>query len=87
MNPSTILESIIKLRSELETTKNIDPKVLEQIKAFQDDVQNKVSSNEYKAEESLYQQLLELETDFAVNHPVLERLTREIINRLSLMGI
>jgi hypothetical protein len=87
MNPTNILESIIKLRSELETTSNVKPEVLEQVKLFQNEVQEKVDSNEFKAEESIFDQLLELETDFAANHPTLEKLTRDVIDKLSLMGI
>jgi len=87
MNTTTILESIMNLRSKLESSDNIEAEVLEQIKLLEDDIQLKISSNELKAEESIFEQLLELETSFASNHPVLEKLTREVIDKLSLMGI
>lgn len=87
MNPTNILESVIKLRSELEITKDIEPEVLDQLKLFHREIQTKISSNELRAEETLFEQLLEMETNFATNHPVLEKLTRDIIDRLSLMGI
>jgi hypothetical protein len=87
MNPNNILESVIKLRSELEVTDDIEPEVLEQLELFHRDIQSKINSNELKAEETIFEQLLEMETNFATNHPVLEKLTRDVIDRLSLMGI
>jgi hypothetical protein len=35
----------------------------------------------------LSEKLMELETEFAADHPVLEKLVREIIERLAQMGI
>jgi hypothetical protein len=87
MNTTNILESVINLRLKLESSDNIEPEVLQQMKLLEDEVQLKMDSNELKAEESLFEQLLQLETNFAANHPTLEKLTREIIDKLSLMGV
>jgi hypothetical protein len=87
MNNTNILESVINLRLKLESSDNIEPEVLQQMKLLEDEVQLKMDSNELKAEESLFEQLLQLETNFAANHPTLEKLTREIIDKLSLMGV
>lgn len=87
MNTTNILESVINLRSKLESSDNTDPEVLQQMKLLEDEIQLKIDSNELKAEESLFEQLLVLETNFAANHPTLEKLTREIIDKLSLMGV
>ena len=87
MLPTDLVESLTKLHAELETSKNVEPQVLEQVRELDRQVHEMIKSNELKAEETILSQLLALEAKFAAEHPTLERITREVIDRLAMMGI
>lgn len=87
MQSRKLLDSVVELHTTLETTPNIDDSILEHARDLDSKMHQMMESNELKAEESITDQLLELEAQFAAEHPVLERLTREVIDRLSQMGI
>ncbi|MBU2882909.1 DUF4404 family protein [Psychrosphaera sp. B3R10] len=87
MQSRQLLDSVVELHTALETMPNVDDALLEQARELDAQMHQMIKSNELKAEESLTEQLLAMETQFAVEHPTLERLTREIIDRLSQMGI
>ena len=74
--------SIMKVSSS-----DVDPALLEQARELDSQMHQMIKSNELKAEETLTSRLLDLEAKFATEHPTLEKLTREIIDRLSQMGI
>jgi len=87
MHPSELLDSVVELHSQLEVTPDVDPELLEQARNLDAQMHQMIKSNELKAEESLTQQLIDMEAQFSSDHPVLERLTREVIDRLAQMGI
>ncbi len=87
MLPSDLVDSLAKLHAELETSKNVDPQLIEQVRELDRQMHEMIKSNELKAEETLQSQLLALEAKFAAEHPTLERITREVIDRLAMMGI
>ena len=87
MHPSELLDSVVELHSQLEVTPDGDPELLEQARNLDAQMHQMIKSNELKAEESLTQQLIDMEAQFSSDHPVLERLTREVIDRLAQMGI
>lgn len=87
MKSTNLLDSLVELHSELETADNVDPEVLAEVRELDSKMHDMIASNELQAEESLTERLLQLETNFAAEHPVLEKLTREIIERLAQMGI
>ncbi len=87
MHPSELLDSVVQLHSQLEVTPDVDPELLEQARNLDAQMHQMIKSNELKAEESLTQQLIDMEAQFSSDHPVLERLTREVIDRLAQMGI
>lgn len=87
MKANQLLDSLVALHTELETTDNIDEQVLEEVRNLDEQMHQMIKSNELQAEESLSLKLLDLETQFASEHPVLEKLVREVIDRLSQMGI
>lgn len=82
-----LLDSVVELHTTLETTPDVDPAVLEQARELDAMMHQMIKSNELKAEETLTEQLIALEAQFAAEHPTLEKITREIIDRLSQMGI
>ena len=87
MLPTELVDSLAKLHAELETSKDVDPQVLEQVRGLDRQVHEMIKSNELQAEETLKSQLLALEAKFALEHPTLERITRDVIDRLAMMGI
>jgi hypothetical protein len=87
MRSKQIMDSLVELHGELETSENVDPQVLEEVRELDSKMHEMLKSNELNAEENLTERLLQLETQFAAEHPVLERITRELIDRLSQMGV
>jgi len=87
MNTVKLLDSVVELHTALETAPDVDHELLERARDLDSQMHQMIKSNELKAEESITSQLIELEAKFAADHPVLEKLTREVIDRLSHMGI
>ncbi|GAB2990196.1 DUF4404 family protein [Psychrosphaera aestuarii] len=87
MLPNDLVDSLAKLHAELETSKDVDPQTLSQVRELDKQMHEMIKSNELKAEETMLSQLLALETRFASEHPTLERITREVIDRLAMMGV
>jgi|TARA_Y100000034_G_scaffold105005_1_gene131995 hypothetical protein len=87
MNANELLDSLVNLRSELEVAENIDSDTLTQVRNLDANMHQLIKSNELGAEETISEQLLVLEAKFSAEHPVLEKLTRELIDALSKMGI
>ena len=87
MNANELLDSLVNLRSELEVAENIDEETLSQVRKLDANMHQIINSNELRAEETISEQLLVLEAQFSVEHPVLEKLTRELIDALAKMGI
>jgi len=87
MNPTELLDSLVNLRTELELAENIDQDTLEQVRAIDANMHQLIKSNELGAEETISEQLIALEARFSAEHPILEKLTRELIETLAKMGI
>jgi hypothetical protein len=87
MNANQLMESLVELRAELEISEDIDPKLLEQARRLEIEMHEMLNSNELKAEDRLSEELLALETQFAAEHPVIEKILRNIVNTLAQMGI
>lgn len=87
MNPTELLDSLVNLRTELELSEDIDPETLEQVRAIDANMHQLIQSNELRAEETITEQLIDLEARFSADHPLLEKLTRELIDALAKMGI
>ncbi|MUH73080.1 DUF4404 family protein [Psychrosphaera haliotis] len=87
MLPVELVDSLSKLHAELETSKDVDPQTLNQVRELDKQLHEMLKSNELKAEETMLSQLLALEAKFAAEHPTLERITRDVIDRLAMMGV
>ena len=87
MNANELLDSLVNLRSELEVADNIDEETLTQVRNLDTNMHQLIKSNELGAEETLSEQLIVLEAQFSADHPILEKLTRELIDALAKMGI
>ena len=87
MNPNELLDAMVQLRTELELAEKVDEDTLAQVRAIDTNMHQLIKSNELRAEETISEQLLVLEAQFSNDHPILEKLTRELIDALAKMGI
>jgi hypothetical protein len=83
MSSKRIQTLLTELNRELHTANDFDPETRELLRQLNDDIDELAGSNENPAVE----RARELETRFAADHPVAERITREIADLLSKMGI
>ena len=81
MSSERIQELLAELNEELRTTGDIDDETLELLSRLNDDL------DEIAAGGSAGDRAKELESRFAATHPVAERITREIADILTKMGI
>lgn len=87
MTANDLLDALVQLRSKLELAESVDEEVLQQVREIDSNMHQLLNSNELRAEETLVEQLLVLEAKFSSEHPVLEKITRELIDALAKMGI
>jgi len=77
---------LAQIKNELRRVEDIDVDAIETMNALHRDVEQIVSADKL-AIESVVDRLKELETQFAANHPTLERLARELADAIGKMGI
>jgi len=77
---------LAQIKNELRRVEDIDVDAIETMNALHRDVEQSVSADKL-AIESVVDRLKELETQFAANHPTLERLARELADAIGKMGI
>lgn len=87
MTPNDLLDSVNNLRTELELQNNVPAELIEQARRMDIKLHQMMESNELKAEEDIISELMTLETQFASEHPVIERIIRQLMDSLSQMGI
>lgn len=85
--PLNLLDSLIELRSQVENSEHVTDETLQQLRDLDNQIHAMMQSNELNAETRLTDSLLDLETNFAAEHPKLEKIIREMVERLSQMGI
>lgn len=85
MNRDTIRTLLSRLRESLDPSE-IDPDTLASTRAFEADIRQFINSEEAPAQ-TLMNQAKALEVKFAVEHPIAERILREIIEALARMGV
>ena len=82
MSSERIRELLAELNRELQSTKEIDDETLELLGELSNDVEALAGETTSAAERAV-----ELESRFAAEHPVAQRIAREIADLLSKMGI
>ncbi len=85
MNRETIRELLVRLRHSLDPSE-VDSDTLDSMRMLDADILRFIDSKEAPAQ-TLVNQAKALEVKFAVEHPVAERILREIIEALARMGV
>jgi len=87
--PDQELKTLLKqLQQELSDTDSVSPEVLAQVRELEEDIHKLVvPSPTPEAYETVMDRARNLETRFAVNHPVAERFLSQIMDTLSKLGI
>lgn len=83
MATEKIREVLAELRKELERVEDVDTDVHQTLQ----ELHRHVEALDQSAAESMLDQVKELESKFAANHPVLERIARELVDAIAKMGI
>ena len=87
MSNREIKELLGKLRDEIQNTK-LDDDTLSLVRDLDADIDDLLDPEGDRAEtESVLEKARELETNFATDHPTIERFMREVIDVLVRMGI
>ncbi len=87
MSEQRIKELISELLSEIKQTEGVDEQLVGTISQLESDIDDLVNPEVDSAENTVMDDAIALEAIFAVNHPVAEKLIRELINTLSRIGI
>ena len=85
MSNEKLQQLIQELHSEIENTGDIDSTTVALAKDLEVEIDQIVASD--TETNGPIDTALQLESQFAVNHPILERVVREIIDTLNKMGI
>ncbi|MBU2678086.1 MAG: DUF4404 family protein [Gammaproteobacteria bacterium] len=87
MSNTQIRELLAKLRKEIKKTE-LDEDTRELVRDLDADIDDLLDPEGNRAEtDSVLQKARELETNFATEHPTIERFMREVIDTLVRMGI
>ena len=87
MSEQRIRELLLELLAEIEQTEGVDEQLATSISQLQRDIGDLVDPEIDSAENTVMDDAIALEAIFSVNHPVAEKLIRELINSLSRIGI
>ena len=87
MSEERVRELVQELVKELESTPELDKELHGSVKKLQSDVEDLVNPEVDTTENTILDDAIALEAIFATNHPMAERVMRELINTLSRIGI
>lgn len=86
MSQEKIKALLQQLQEELSETTEVDPDTLALVKQLDSDIDQLIASAE-DVNSPVMDDAIALEARFAANHPVAERLIREVIDTLGRIGI
>lgn len=86
MNQERIKALLQQLQQELASTTTVDADTLAQVKRLDSDIDQWIEDAE-DVNSPIMEDAIALEARFAANHPVAERLIREVIDTLGRIGI
>ncbi|MFK7863158.1 MAG: DUF4404 family protein [Pseudohongiellaceae bacterium] len=78
---------IVELIAELEQESAVDSETIVKAKSLQQSMADTLSEEADIAGNTLLDDAIALEASFAAQHPVAEKLVRELVNTLSRLGI
>jgi vacuolar-type H+-ATPase subunit H len=86
MSQERIKTLLQQLQQELANTTTVDAETLAQVKQLDSDIDQWIEDAE-DVNSPIMEDAIALEARFAANHPVAERLIREVIDTLARIGI
>ncbi len=87
MSNKEIRELLAKLQNEIQKTE-LDDDTLSLVRELDTDIDDLLDPEGHRVEaDSVVEKARELETNFAAEHPAIERFMREVIDALVRMGI
>lgn len=87
MSKERINELLAALAKEISETQDIPENIEVSSKQLATDIEEALSSQSDEANPTILEDAIALEASFAVNHPIAEKLIRELVNQLSRLGI
>ncbi|MDP6095390.1 MAG: DUF4404 family protein [Gammaproteobacteria bacterium] len=87
MSEKRIRELLQELAQEVKETPGIDGEVLGLVKQLETGVQDMIDPVLSTEDNTVLDDAIALEALFATNHPVMEKIIRELVNTLSKIGI
>ncbi len=86
MSNKEIRQLLARLQDEIRSTE-LDEDTRALVRDLDEDIHGLLSAEGQSGGESVLQKARELETNFATEHPTIERFVREVIDALVRMGI
>lgn len=88
MKKDQIKDTLRRLHADLDARNVVDPELRQLLAELDADIHNLLDRGERPSDgASLVERLESLETEFATEHPAIERFARELIDALGKMGI
>ena len=87
MNEAKVKQLLKELLEEISQGDNSDEELLESAQRLQSDVDSLLNPDVDSSDNTIMDDMIALEARFASNHPVAEKIVRELVNSLSRIGI
>lgn len=87
MSEKRVKELISELLSELQETSGVNEEMVSTVSQLESDINDLVNPEVDTSENTVLDDAIALEAIFTANHPVAEKIIRELINSLSRIGI
>jgi Domain of unknown function (DUF4404) len=87
MNEEKVRKLLNELLEEIGQGENPDEELLGSAKRLQSDIDSLLNPDVDTSDNTVMDDMIALEAQFAINHPVAEKIVRELVNSLSRIGI
>lgn len=87
MNEEKVKQLLKELLEEIAQGENPDQELLGSAQRLQSDIDSLLNPDVDSADNTVMDDMIALEAQFATNYPVAEKIVRELVNSLSRIGI
>jgi|TARA_B110000483_G_C18189328_1_gene540290 predicted nuclease with TOPRIM domain len=87
MNEEKVKQLLKELLEEIAQSENPDQELLGSAQRLQSDIDSLLNPDVDSADNTVMDDMISLEAQFATNYPVAEKIVRELVNSLSRIGI
>jgi|TARA_B110000908_G_scaffold133039_1_gene156801 hypothetical protein len=87
MNEEKVKQLLKELLEEIAQGENPDQELLGSAQRLQSDIDSLLNPDVDSADNTVMDDMISLEAQFATNYPVAEKIVRELVNSLSRIGI